>query len=104
MLRGTVAAVKWHYYTAAAINGYTVERTERSLSLVATVVMKDAFKLSQRPLVFEAPHKTGTWKWPIVSYTLAESGRFTATLGPEILDKVELGPPKDLCLDFSNPK
>ena len=100
MIRGTVAAVKWHYYTAAAINGYTVTRHERGLGLVATVVMKDAFKLSQRPLIFEAPHKAGAWKWPIVTFTLAENGRLTATLGPEILDKVELGPPKDLCLDF----
>ena len=100
-LRGTVGAIRWFHYTAAAINGYTVTPTESErLSLVATVVMKDAFKLSQRPLVFEAPHKQGAWKWPIVTFTLAENGRLTATLGPEILDKVELGPPKDLCLDF----
>jgi hypothetical protein len=104
MLRGTVAAVKWHYYTAAAVNGYTVTRTDGKISLVATVVMRDPFKLSMRPLIFEAPHKAGAWKWPIVTYALAESGRLTATLGPEILDTVELGPPKDLCLDFSNPK
>ena len=100
MLRGTVGAIKWHYYTAAAVNGYTVARTERGLSLVATVVLKDAFKLSQRPLIFEAPHKTGAWKWPILTYTLAESGRLTATLGPEIVTPVDGGPPKDLCLDF----
>jgi hypothetical protein len=105
MIRGIVGHVKWHYYTAAAINGYTVTRAKGGgLSLVATVVMRDAFKLAQRPLTFEAPHKNGVWKWPIVSHELHESGRLVATLGPELPTSPEWGPPKDLCLDFSNPK
>jgi hypothetical protein len=105
MLRGIVGHVKWHYYTAAAINGYTVTRTEGGgLSLVATVVMHDAFKLAQRPLVFEAPHKAGVWKWPIVAHTLTEAGRLTATLGPEILTTYNGEPPKDLWIDSQTPK
>ena len=44
MLRGIVGHVKWHYYTAAAIHGYTVTRTEGGgLLLAATVVMRDTF-------------------------------------------------------------
>jgi hypothetical protein len=77
--------VKWHHYTAAAINGYTVTRSpETGITLEATVVLKDAFKLSQRPLMFEAPHKTGVWRWPIVDFQIYEPGRLTARLGPEI--------------------
>jgi hypothetical protein len=102
MLRGTVGAVKWHYYTAAAINGYEITRSEAGTHrLTATVVLNDAFKLSQRPLTFEAPHKHGVWKWPIVGFTIAESGQLTATLGPPVDDRVPvIGPPKDLCLDL----
>ena len=74
------------------------------MSLVATVVMRDAFKLAQRPLIFEAPHKGGVWKWPIVTCAVSDSGRLTATLGAEILTSYNGEPPKDLCLDFPNPK
>lgn len=106
MLRGIVGHVKWHYYTAAAINGYTVtcDRDTKVWSLVATVVMRDAFKLAQRPLVFEAPHKTGVWKWPILAHTITDTGRLTATLGPEILPSFNGEPPKDLWIDSQTPK
>ena len=105
MLRGIVGHVKWHYYTAAAINGYTVTRTEGGgLLLAATVVMRDAFKIAQRPLIFEAPHAKGVWRWPLITHTLTERGELTARLGPEILTAYNEGPPKDLCLDFSSPK
>lgn len=92
-IAGTVGVIKWTYYTAAAINGYTVTLDKASgyTSLVATVVHQDRFKLAQRPLVFEAPHKGGAWRWPIVSLTIADSGRLVAQLGPEL--------PGDLCLD-----
>ena len=104
-LRGIVGHIKWHYYTAAAINGYTLTFTpESGTTLEATVVLRDAFKLAQSPLVFEAPHKNGVWAWPILTYHLSESGRLTAALGPELLTRDNGGPPKDLCLDFSLPK
>ena len=85
MLRGTVGAIKWHDYNAAAINGYEVTRTPTgSYALVGTVVLKDAFKLSQRPLLFVAPHKDGSWRWPLIDFTIHDSGRLTARLGPMI--------------------
>ena len=85
MLRGTVGEIKWHYFTAAAINGYEVTRTPTgAYALVGTVVLKDVYKLSQRPLMFVAPHKEGSWHWPLIDFTLQESGRLTARLGPMI--------------------
>jgi hypothetical protein len=81
-MRGVVAFVKWHYYNAAALNGYTVNKDTLSgrWSASGTVVLSDAFKLSQRPLFFVAPLKGGAIRWEIDTYALAESGAFTATL------------------------
>lgn len=73
--------IKWAYYTAAAINGYTVTRDEnQQWSLRATVVMADSFKLSQRPLVFVAPHEKGDWRWPIEEIDIS-NGAVVAKLG-----------------------
>jgi len=64
---GVVASLKWGYYFAASINGYTVtirrnrQTKARTWRLVATVIQCDAFKLTQRPLMFIAPHDKGEW-------------------------------------------
>ena len=83
LVQGVVGQVKWHYYTAAAINGYTVSRTEGRWTLQATVVLSDAFKMAQRPLTFVAPHKDGEWRWPIESLEpIGENHQLVAQLGP----------------------
>jgi hypothetical protein len=80
-LTGVVGQIKWQYYMAAAINGYTVSRNASNVwSLRGTVVSSDPFKMNQRPLTFVAPHKEGAWRWPIESFQL-EQGVLTATLG-----------------------
>ena len=86
MLRGIVGHIKWHHYTAAAINGYAVTPVKPGdgYSLVGTVISKNAFNLTQRPLMFEASHKRGVWRWPIVQFTIADNGRLVATLGAEL--------------------
>jgi len=61
-IRGRVAALKWSYYNAGAVEGYTVTRDEKKAwtatgALVPGAV--DAFKLAQRPLYFVAPFKGG---------------------------------------------
>jgi hypothetical protein len=83
-IAGVVGHVKWHYYTAAAINGYTVSRSRdgKTWSLVATVVLSDAFKMAQRPLTFVAKHAKGEWRWPIESLAVDPNHRLTAQLGP----------------------
>jgi hypothetical protein len=81
VVKGVIGQVKWSYYNAAAIHGYAVSRSaEGQWSLRASVVMADAFKLSQRPLVFVAPTQRGDMRWPIVDLNLAE-GALVATLG-----------------------
>lgn len=87
MLRGVVGWIRWHYYTAAQIEGYTVtwRKSGRAIvgwDLAATVVLADAFKLAQTPLIFVATYKGGEWKFPIRSYTLHEGHRLIASLDP----------------------
>jgi hypothetical protein len=82
LVRGIIGQVKWSYYNAAAIHGYAVSRSEQGQwSLRASVVMADAFKLSQRPLVFVAPTQRGDMRWPITDLNLSE-GVLVANLGP----------------------
>jgi hypothetical protein len=81
-IRGVVGQVKWSYYIAAGIHGYTVQRDQAGAwSLRGAVVVSDAFKLSQRPLVFVAPHAKGEWRWPIIGLEI-QGGSLTAALGP----------------------
>lgn len=84
MLSGVVGSIKWGHYTAAAINGYSVtpmNKARTQWTLVATVVLADAFKMAQTPLVFTAKHAKGEWRFPIKTLARTES-RLTATLGP----------------------
>ena len=84
MLSGVIGAIKWGHYTAAAIHGYTVSPTDKTLTawtLTATVVLADAFKMAQTPLVFTAKHAKGEWRWPIKTLARSETS-LTATLGP----------------------
>jgi hypothetical protein len=90
VLSGVVGHIKWGHYTAAAINGYTVtprNKARTEWSLVATVVLADAFKMAQSPLVFVAKHAKGEWRFPIRRFDRNEY-RLTATLGaPQAITK-----------------
>jgi hypothetical protein len=88
MVSGVVATIKWHHYPAAAINNYTVTPTNKARTtweLSATVVLADAFKMAQVPLVFVAKHAKGEWRFPVLGFARRTDGQyqgpFTATLG-----------------------
>jgi hypothetical protein len=80
-IRGVIGRVEWGYFTAAAIHGYTVTRTADTWRLRASVVMADAYKLAQRPLLFVAPTQRGEWRWRVRRYDLA-AHTLTAELEP----------------------
>jgi hypothetical protein len=80
-ISGVNGEIRWSYFTAARIQGYTLARKQQQWRLVANVVERDAFKLAQRPLIFTAPTQRATWRWPIVHYTLTAAGRLEAELG-----------------------
>ena len=84
VVRGRVAAIKWAYYDAALVEGFTVTRTrDREWSVAATVVLADDYKLAQRPLFFVAPTKLGEWRWPIAEFSIA-NGALRARLGAPV--------------------
>jgi hypothetical protein len=87
-ITGVVASIRWADYTAAAVNGYTVTRdpVTRAWSVTGTIVLADAFKLTQRPLRFVAPHAHGQWVWPIETPVPRQAGPFMAKLGNPIED------------------
>lgn len=80
--------MRWSYYNAAAIEGYSVRRqTDGRYALNARVVMTDTFRMKQRPLTFVAVHQKGSWMWPVLEFNL-ERGQMQAQLGSPI------GPPE----------
>jgi len=83
-IRGTAAAVKWAYFTAATVHAYLVTKDQAgawSATGSLTPGTVDPYKLAQRPLFLVAPFKRGAWRWEIKQLTVLEGGRFTATLG-----------------------
>jgi hypothetical protein len=100
-LRGVLGTIDWYYYQAATVHAYVVVRdVERGgFRLTGTVGERDAFKLSQRPLEFVAPHKNGAFRWPVLDFSISESGRLTARLGAEVPASplaLQVTPGKDL--------
>lgn len=90
VIRGVVGQIRWAYYVAAGVEGYTVIRnmtpTPRpgvpaKWSLKARIVGSDQFKMAQRPLIFVAPHAKGRWMWPIEEFVIVQD-ELTARLGP----------------------
>lgn len=84
VIEGVVAEIRWSFYRAAAINGYrlTWDRVARRWSLAATVVLADAFKIAQRPLVFVALVRGAAWEFEIDRFEFTGlRGPLTARLG-----------------------
>jgi hypothetical protein len=90
VIRGVVGQIRWAYYVAAGVEGYTVVRNQRpasrpgvkaTWSLKARIVGSDKFKMAQRPLLFVAPHAKGRWMWPIEDFVMVQD-ELTARLGP----------------------
>ena len=80
-ITGVVGHIKWGWNPAAAINGYTVTVTKHGVwSLRATVINANAFNLTQRPLVFVAPHEKGEWVWRLRAVRFVDSNGFTTTI------------------------
>lgn len=82
-ISGVSGQVKWLYAVAAEIAGYRVTRSAGQWMLSGTVTRADPFRLSQRPLVFVAPHAKGEWRWPIRECQI-KADELTAELDPPV--------------------
>ncbi len=73
-IAGVNGFMKWGYFTAAEVRSYTVIRDMQGRwSLTCYVVNPDAYKMSQKPLRFVAPHEKGEWRWVIESIEVRDS-------------------------------
>ena len=102
-LRGVVGTIDWYYFSAATVHHYRIVRAQAEdgchFHLTATAGERDAFKLSQRPLEFVAPHAKGAFRFPVLSLTIHDNGRLTARLGHELPAsplELKVTPGKDL--------
>lgn len=86
-LTGLEGTIVWAYYDAAKVARYTATRAQDGgWHLRGTVVLSDAFKMAQRPLLFVITHASGQWKWIIRECHITD-GQLTATLGP--IERIE---------------
>ena len=90
-VKGVVGKIERGYYPAASLNNYVVTRGRDGWALTATVVAWDAFNLTQRPLVFLAPHTGGEWSWRIRALRFPE-GDYPPARGPFTI-RATLDPP-----------
>ena len=87
VIRGQTAQIRWAYYVAAGVEGWTVTQhppkagRRPSWSVVARMVGRDAFKMAQRPLLFVTEVKQTRWVFPIEDFRI-EGDRLIGTLGP----------------------
>lgn len=73
--------ITWVYprNIAVTLRTVTLTREAGSWSLTGTIVSKDDYKASQRPLAFVTPNG---WRWPVSSLQITD-GTLTASLGPK---------------------
>jgi len=111
-ITGVNGLIKWSYYTAARAEGYAVYRDKDGhWTMTATLVLSDAFKMRQRPLIFVAPYvretcasclkamqvcscrepqrvsAPGEWRWPIESLEMGPvtgQTKMQAVLGEQL--------------------
>ncbi len=78
-MKGSAAELRWAYHRAAELSSWALSSDG---TLTAQIKTHDAFKVSQRPLMFVVQVKSGSWKWDVT--TLQISGTtLTASVIPE---------------------
>lgn len=81
-LEGVTASLRWGYTQAAVLGAWSaVPGPGGRLTVTAKVVSQNTMRVAQRPLVFEARHAKGAWRWPVLELQVAD-GSLTAILGP----------------------
>lgn len=79
VITGAAARLDWGYYPAAVLGAWTATKDAAGVvTVTATIVSSDTFRLSQQPLVFVAP--TG-WRWAVSELQITGVA-LSARLGP----------------------
>lgn len=82
---GAVARIVWRTYCpVATVHGYAIQpQASGGWTVSGHLGDVNPFNLTQTPLEFHVPYKGGTWRWPIVSMTRADT-YWTARLGDRL--------------------
>ena len=88
VLRGDTATIRWAYYNAAGISGYTLTKdpVTKEWSATGTMLIADPFKLSRSPLLFVIKRNSREWIWPILGPIPCQAGPFSIRLGKPLED------------------
>ena len=82
-IRGVKGAVRWVYYTAAAIEGYTVRPLGRGEWSLSATVVQGRLSPRQHPLTFAALLEHGRiWLWPVLDFDLTAKTLTARLAGP----------------------
>ncbi len=82
VFRGEAAELRWGYHPAATLKDWILTPSATSLTVTARIVSSDAYRVSQRPIVFAVPRQAVTWRWPVLSLQIVGE-TMTASLGPQ---------------------
>lgn len=78
--RGVRGELRWAYHEAGIVRDWVITGDGRQRTLTGRVEAVNAFRVSQRPLVFVVPRRR-PWRWPIDTLQMTD-GTLTARLGP----------------------
>jgi len=80
-ISGVTGSLKWSYHEAGLLGAWTVTTAEGVRTLSVTLLKSDAYRVSQRPLVFVASVANAVRRWS-VSELQIQGASLTAVLGP----------------------
>jgi len=84
LIRGVAAQIRWAYYVAAGVEGFTLlapAPDRPKWTLAARIVGSDKFKMAQRPLLFVTTVRDKRWLFQIEAFQIV-GDQLSATLGP----------------------
>lgn len=68
VFRGESAELRWGYHVAATVKDWELTPQDSSrFTVTARVVSSDAFRVTQRPIVFTVQRKASVWRWTVES-------------------------------------
>lgn len=81
VISGVVASLLYGYHVAAVVRDWTLTHDAAGWRLAGRLSQAHPHRIRQQPLIFQAPHARGVWRWPVLSLEGTET--VTAHLGPK---------------------